>query len=71
MLSYYLKKNYKASDWAKELILNIKYMNLAIDYYPFLNFYHAGPKVFLNRLKNSIKKQNLCNLRTPYAPFSI
>ena len=44
-------------------------MNLAIDYYPFLNFYHAGPKVFLNRLKNSIKKQNLCNVRSPYMPF--
>ena len=44
-------------------------MNLAIDYYPFLNLYHAGPKVFLNRLKNSIEKQNLCNVRTPYLPF--
>ena len=44
-------------------------MNLAIDYYPFLKFYHSGPKVFLNRLKNSIKKQNLFNIRSPLLPF--
>ncbi len=44
-------------------------MNLAIDYYPFLKFYHSGPKVFLNRLKNSMKKQNLFNIRSPLLPF--
>lgn len=44
-------------------------MNLAIDYYPFLKFYHSGPKVFLNRLKDSILKQNLCNIKSPFLPF--
>jgi glycosyltransferase involved in cell wall biosynthesis len=44
-------------------------MKLAIDYYPFLNFYHAGPKVFLNRLSNSIIKNNFCKIRSPYLPF--
>ena len=44
-------------------------MKLAIDYYPFLNFYHSGPKVFLNRLTNSIKKNKLCEVRSPFLPF--
>ena len=44
-------------------------MNLAIDYYPFLKFYHSGQKVFLNRLKNSLLKQNLCNVKSPFLPF--
>lgn len=44
-------------------------MKLAIDYYPFLKFYHAGPKVFLNRLKDSIIKQKLCEIRSPFLPF--
>tara|TARA_Y100000768_G_scaffold292087_1_gene226033 strand:- start:841 stop:1842 length:1002 start_codon:yes stop_codon:yes gene_type:complete len=44
-------------------------MKLAIDYYPLLKYYHAGPKVFLNRLKDSIIKQNLCNVKTPFLPF--
>lgn len=44
-------------------------MNLAIDYYPFLKFYHSGPKVFLNRLKDSLIKQNLCNISSPFLPF--
>lgn len=44
-------------------------MNLAIDYYPFLKFYHSGPKVFLNRLSKSIYKNNLCKITTPFLPF--
>ena len=44
-------------------------MNLAIDYHPFLGFYHAGPKVFLNRLKESITKQRLCKISSPFLPF--
>ena len=44
-------------------------MNIAIDYYPLLKFYHSGPKVFLNRLKNSLRKQNLCNIKSPLLPF--
>ena len=44
-------------------------MKLAVDYYPFLNFYHSGPKVFLNRLTNSIKKNQLCDIRSPFLPF--
>tara|TARA_Y100000996_G_scaffold415264_1_gene409041 strand:+ start:2341 stop:3342 length:1002 start_codon:yes stop_codon:yes gene_type:complete len=44
-------------------------MKLAIDYYPLLKFYHAGPKVFLNRLKDSIIKQNLCDVKSPFLPL--
>ena len=44
-------------------------MKLAIDFHPFLNFYHAGPKVFLNRLRKSIIRQNICKIKTPYFPF--
>ncbi len=44
-------------------------MKLAIDYYPFLNFYHAGPKVFLHRLSQSIIKNNFCKIHSPYLPF--
>lgn len=44
-------------------------MKLAVDYYPFLKFYHSGPKVFLNRLVNSIKKNQLCKIHSPFLPF--
>lgn len=44
-------------------------MKLALDYYPFLDLYHSGPKVFLNRLSKSIKKNNLCEIKTPFLPF--
>ena len=44
-------------------------MKLALDYYPFLKFYHSGPKVFLNRLSNSMYKNKLCKITTPFLPF--
>lgn len=43
-------------------------MRLAIEAHPFLGYSHAGPKVFLSRLVNSIQKQQLCDVRSPYLP---
>ncbi len=44
-------------------------MKLAVDYYPFLSFYHSGPKVFLKRLVDSIKKNKLASIHSPFLPF--
>lgn len=44
-------------------------MKLAIDYYPLLSLYHSGPKVFLKRLADSIRKQNLAKVYSPFLPF--
>ena len=44
-------------------------MKLAVDFYPLLPLYHSGPKVFLKRLVDSIHKQNLLKIHSPFLPF--
>ena len=43
-------------------------IKLGIKSYPFLNFYHDGPTVFMNRLTRSFKKQNLFKIRSIFLP---
>ena len=43
-------------------------MRLAIESFPFLGYSHKGPKVFLGRLTDSIRKQKLCDIRPPFIP---
>ena len=54
------------------IIFNISkkdFMKLAVDYYPFLKYYHGGPKVFLKRLVDSIHKQKITSVYSPFFPF--
>lgn len=44
-------------------------MKLGFEDYPFNKFSKIGPKVFINRLIQSIKKNNLCKISANYLPF--
>jgi len=44
-------------------------MKLAIEWVPFLQYSHKGPKVFLSRLADSIRRQKLCRVRSPFTPY--
>ena len=44
-------------------------MKLGFEDYPFNKFSRIGPKVFINRLIQSIKKNNLCRISPNYLPF--
>ena len=43
-------------------------IRLGIKSYPFLNFYHNGPKVFMSRLTKAFKKNNHFKIRSVFFP---
>ena len=43
-------------------------MRIAINSYPFNKYFHDGPKVFLDRLADSIINQKLAKITSNYSP---
>ena len=44
-------------------------MNVGFEDYPFNKFSKIGPKIFISRLIDSIKKKKLCKISPSYLPF--
>ena len=64
-------KNYNQSEWTNKFINELKKYEFSYRLLSTFKILSQWPKVFLNRLKNSLRKQNLCKINHLFYLFMI